>query len=130
MDLILVVIQFTQVYLSPLMADDAFKHNRIYRKRLLCHAVKYMIIVADGASKLSINLFIYESGPNDEKIEDVLFMQIQILNLFMGTKKHTSFEDYREDVSKLSKMAEQVEFTIIREAIKYGRLELQKRIDV
>jgi hypothetical protein len=32
-------------------------------------------------AKLSINLFIYESGPNDEKIEDVLFMQIQILNL-------------------------------------------------
>jgi hypothetical protein len=31
--------------------------------------------------KLSINLFIYESGPNDEKIEGVLFMQIQILNL-------------------------------------------------
>jgi len=27
-------------------------------------------------------------------------------------------------------MAEQVEFTIIREAIKHGRLELQKRIDV
>jgi hypothetical protein len=26
--------------------------------------------------------------------------------------------------------SEQVEFTIIREAIKYGRLELQKRIDV
>ena len=48
----------------------------------------------------------------------------------MGTKKHTSFEDYSEDVSKLGKMAEQVEFTIIREAIKYGRLELQKRIDV
>jgi glycosyltransferase involved in cell wall biosynthesis len=53
-----------------------------------------------------------------------------IKEVFMGTKKHTSFEDYREDVSKLSKMAEQVEFTIIREAIKYGRLELQKRIDV
>jgi hypothetical protein len=33
--------------------------------------------------KLSINLFIYESGPNDEKIEDVLFMQIQILNLVL-----------------------------------------------
>jgi glycosyltransferase involved in cell wall biosynthesis len=53
-----------------------------------------------------------------------------IKEVFMGAKKHTSFEDYREDVSKLSKMAEQVEFTIIREAIKYGRLELQKRIDV
>jgi hypothetical protein len=32
-------------------------------------------------TKLSINLFIYESRPNHEKIEDVLFMQIQILNL-------------------------------------------------
>ena len=31
--------------------------------------------------KLSINLFIYESGPNEEKIEDILSMQIQILNL-------------------------------------------------
>ena len=31
--------------------------------------------------KKSINLFIYESAPNDEKIEDILFMQIQILNL-------------------------------------------------
>lgn len=30
---------------------------------------------------LSKNLFIYDSGPNDGKIEDVLFMQIQILNL-------------------------------------------------
>jgi glycosyltransferase involved in cell wall biosynthesis len=53
-----------------------------------------------------------------------------IKEVFMGSKKHTSFEDYQEDVSKLSKMAEQVEFTIIREAIKHGRLELQKRIDV
>jgi hypothetical protein len=33
--------------------------------------------------KLSINLFIYESCPSDEKIEDVLFMQIQILNLLL-----------------------------------------------
>ena len=52
------------------------------------------------------------------------------IRIFMGTKEHTSFEDYREDVSKLSKMAEQVEFTIIREAIKYDRLELQERIDL
>lgn len=53
-----------------------------------------------------------------------------IKEIFMGTKEHTSFEDYREDVSKLSKMAEQVEFTIIREAIKYDRLELQKKVNV
>lgn len=55
MDLILVVIQFTQVYLSPLVAYDAFQHNRIYRKRLLCHAVKYVIIV-DAASKHDIKM--------------------------------------------------------------------------
>ena len=48
----------------------------------------------------------------------------------MGTKEHISFEDYREDVSKLSKMAEQVEFTIIREAIKYDRLGLQQNVSV
>ena len=48
----------------------------------------------------------------------------------MGKKEHTSFEDYREDVSKLSKMAEQVEFTIIREAIKYGRMEWQNKVNI
>jgi hypothetical protein len=61
---------------------------------------------------------------------EAAFSGYHIKEVFIGTKKHTSFEDYREDVSKLSKMTEQVEFTIIREAIKYGRLELQNRIDV
>ena len=55
MDFILVVIKFSQVYLSSLVADDTFKHNRIYRKRLLCHAVKYVIIV-DAASKHDIKM--------------------------------------------------------------------------
>ena len=53
-----------------------------------------------------------------------------IKEIFMGTKEHTSFEEYREDVSKLTKMAEQVEFTIIREAIKYNRLEMQKEVNI
>ena len=53
-----------------------------------------------------------------------------IKEIFMGTKEHTSFEDYREDVSKLTKMAEQVEFTIIREAIKHDRLKLQKEVNI
>lgn len=53
-----------------------------------------------------------------------------IKEVFMGSKEHTSFEDYKEDISKLSKMAEQVEFTIIREAIKHGRLELQTKVNV
>ena len=53
-----------------------------------------------------------------------------IKEVFMGSKEHTSFEDYREDVGKLSKMAEQVEFTIIREAIKYYRLHLESTVKV
>ena len=48
-----------------------------------------------------------------------------IKEVFLGEKKHTSFEDYKQDVSKLSKMVEQVEFTIIREAIKYRRIGSQ-----
>lgn len=45
----------------------------------------------------------------------------QIEEIYLGTKEHTSFDDYREDVGKLAKMAEQVEFTILKEAIKCGR---------
>jgi glucosyl-3-phosphoglycerate synthase len=50
--------------------------------------------------------------------------------VFLGSKNHTSYEDYKDDVVKLSKMAEQVEITIIREAIKYGRLHLQGNVKV
>jgi hypothetical protein len=53
-----------------------------------------------------------------------------IKEVFLGSKDHTSFEDYKEDISKLSKMAEQVEFTIIREAIKYERLHLQSNVKI
>lgn len=52
----------------------------------------------------------------------------QIKEIFLGPKQHTSFEDYREDVGKLSKMAEQVEFTILKEAFKYGRIDLYKEV--
>ena len=52
----------------------------------------------------------------------------QIKEIFLGTKQHTSFEDYREDVGKLSKMAEQVEFTVLKEAFKYGRIDLYKDV--
>ena len=53
-----------------------------------------------------------------------------IKRVFIGAKEHTSYEDYREDVSKLSKMAEQVEFTIIREAIRTSRLEMHEKVNV
>ena len=48
----------------------------------------------------------------------------QVKEIYLGTKEHTSFDDYREDVGKLAKMAEQVEFTILKEAFKFGRLRL------
>jgi len=41
----------------------------------------FLFGAVSGYAKLSINLFIYESRPDHEKIEDVLFMQIHILNL-------------------------------------------------
>lgn len=52
----------------------------------------------------------------------------QIKEIFLGIKEHTSFDDYREDVGKLAKMAEQVEFTIIKEAFKHGRIGLHKDV--
>jgi glucosyl-3-phosphoglycerate synthase len=52
----------------------------------------------------------------------------QIKEIYLGIKEHTSFDDYREDVGKLSKMAEQVEFAIIKEAIKHGRIDLHKEV--
>ena len=41
---------------------------------------------------------------------------------------HTSFEDYKNDVGKLKKIAEQVAFTIIYQAIRYNRLEEYKKV--
>ena len=52
----------------------------------------------------------------------------QIKEIFLGVKEHTSFDEYREDVGKLAKMAEQVDFTIIKEAIKHGRIDLHKDV--
>ena len=54
----------------------------------------------------------------------------QIKEIFLGNKEHTSFEDYREDVSKLANMAEQVEFTIIKEAIRHDRINLHKDVKI
>jgi hypothetical protein len=39
---------------------------------------------------------------------------------------HTSFEDYKNDVGKLKKMAEHIAFTIIYQAIRYNRRGIQK----
>ena len=73
-----------------------------------------------------------EQNPPDGWGIDVWFLieaamqGYQIKEVFLGQKDHTSFNEYREDVSKLAKMAEQVEFTIIKEAIKHKRIDLHK----
>jgi glucosyl-3-phosphoglycerate synthase len=54
----------------------------------------------------------------------------RIREVYLGTKEHTSFDEYREDVGKLAKMAEQVEFTIIKEAIKHSRIDLNKDVKI
>ncbi len=54
----------------------------------------------------------------------------QIKEIFLGHKDHTSFEDYREEVGKLAKMAEQVGFTILKEAFKHRRVDLHKDVKV
>ena len=54
----------------------------------------------------------------------------QIKEIFLGQKEHTSFEDYREDVGKLANMAEQVEFTIIKEASRHDRINLHQDVKI
>ena len=52
----------------------------------------------------------------------------QIIEVYLGTKVHTSRQEYLVDVIRLSKMGEQVSLTIFKEAIKYKRIGNLKRI--
>jgi len=51
-----------------------------------------------------------------------------IAEVYLGTKVHTSRQDYQRDVVRLSKMAEQVSVTIFKEAIKYKRVDNLKSL--
>lgn len=53
----------------------------------------------------------------------------RIKEVYLGNKDHSSFDDYKDDVGVLSKMAEQVSFTIIKEAVEYQRFETYKDIE-
>ena len=48
---------------------------------------------------------------------------LRIQEIYLGTKVHTSRQDYFNDVVSLAKMAEQVNLTTIRQAIKYRRID-------
>jgi glycosyltransferase involved in cell wall biosynthesis len=51
-----------------------------------------------------------------------------ITEVYLGTKLHTSRQDYQKDVIRLSKMAEQVSVTTFKEAIKYKRVDNLKSL--
>ncbi|MDD4924475.1 MAG: glycosyltransferase [Dehalococcoidales bacterium] len=52
----------------------------------------------------------------------------QITEIYLGTKVHTSRQEYLVDVIRLSKMAEQVSLTTFKEAIKYKRIGNLKNV--
>ncbi|HET9805391.1 MAG: glycosyltransferase [Deltaproteobacteria bacterium] len=53
----------------------------------------------------------------------------RIKEVYLGNKEHSSLDEYKDDVAILSKMAEQVTFTIIKEAVKYQRFNFYKDIE-
>lgn len=63
--------------------------------------------------------FLIEAAMSGYKIDEV----------FLGKKDHSSFNEYKEDVGVLSKMAEQVLFTILKEAGKQGKFDLYQCVD-
>jgi len=50
-----------------------------------------------------------------------------IAEVYLGTKIHTSRQDYLDDVVRLTKMAEQVSLTTLKEAMKYKRVDNVKK---
>jgi len=54
----------------------------------------------------------------------------RIKEIYLGTKVHTSRQDYFDDVVRLAKMAEQVNLTAIKEAIKYKRIDNVKKVSL
>jgi glycosyltransferase involved in cell wall biosynthesis len=52
----------------------------------------------------------------------------RIMEVYLGTKVHTSRQDYLADVVRLAKMAEQVSLTTFKEAIKYKRVDNVKGV--
>jgi glycosyltransferase involved in cell wall biosynthesis len=54
----------------------------------------------------------------------------QIVEVYLGTKVHTSRQDYLNDVVRLTKMAEQVSLTTFKEAMKYKRVDNVKKVQL
>jgi glycosyltransferase involved in cell wall biosynthesis len=81
------------------------------------------------AAKAAVWKELLENDPPDGWGVDVWFLietsmrGYKIREVFLGTKEHASFLAYADDLAKLGKMGEQVALAIIREAIKYERID-------
>ncbi len=53
-----------------------------------------------------------------------------IKEIYLGSKIHTSRQEYSSDVIRLAKMAEQVNLTTIKQAIKYKRIDNVKKVSL
>jgi glycosyltransferase involved in cell wall biosynthesis len=86
-------------------------------------------LTGEVAAKTDVWKALLEDAPPDGWGIDVWFLietemrGYRIIEVFLGTKDHASFSNYADDLSKLSKMGEQVAIAIIREAIKYERID-------
>lgn len=87
-------------------------------------------------STISLWKKMLKNGPPDGWGIDVWFLieavvsGSRIKEVYLGNKDHSSFDDYKDDVGILSKMAEQVSFTIIKEAVKHKRFEIYKDVEI
>ena len=61
---------------------------------------------------------------------ETVMKDFRVKEVYLGTKVHTSRQDYFQDVVKLAKMAEQVSLTTFKEVIKYKRIDNLKRINL
>jgi len=86
-----------------------------------------------GTAELFKDLFKSRDWPDGWGIDIWLLIEAamknyDIVEVYLGTKVHTSRQDYQRDVIRLSKMAEQVSLTTFQEAIKYKRVENLKTL--
>ncbi len=80
------------------------------------------------AAKADVWKTLLETAPPDGWGIDVWFLIETVMHgyktseIFLGTKEHGSYSVYENDLSKLSKMGEQVGLAVIQEAVKYERI--------
>ena len=85
-----------------------------------------------GTAELFKTLFRSRDWPDGWGVDMWLLIEAAmkdyyIAEVYLGTKVHTSRQDYLDDVVRLTKMAEQVSLTILKEAIKYKRIDNVKK---